>query len=269
MIDFKDIHELNRIAWNEAAAQYEKEIEADVAFIKSGGMNLEPAEIAILHDLKEWCGMAIHLQCAGGRDTLSLLNLGAASVVGVDISQRMIECARRKTAELAAPAEWYACDILETPHSLDGTADLVYTGRGALLWMMDIKAWAAVVKRLLKPGGCVYIFEAHPISYLWRGDVDYYQLEEGWLGDYFDKRLYESKGFANEYIDGTHLPDQPASKFSRLWTIGEVVTALAEAGLRLELLAEHPDDPYPKAHKIPNETLIKLPQSFSLLMVNN
>ncbi len=267
-MDVKEIHELNRIAWDEAAAQYEKEIEEDVAFIRSGGKNLEPAELAVLHDLSAWCEKAVHLQCAGGRDTLSLWNHGAASVVGVDISRRMIDCARRKSDALQAPAEWHTRDILDTPLHLNGTADLVYTGRGALIWMMDLDAWAAVVKRLLKPGGRVYIFEQHPISVLWRGDVDHYQLEESWLGDYFDKRLYECQGFAQEYIDGNNLPDQPASKYSRLWTIGEVVTALASAGLRLEMLAEHPDDPYPKAHKIPKETLTKLPQSFSLLMIN-
>jgi SAM-dependent methyltransferase len=267
-MDSKKIHEINGIAWDEAAAQYEKEIEQDIAFIQSGGKNLEPAELAILHDLRAWCGRAIHLQCAGGRDTLSLWNHGAASVVGVDISRRMIDCARRKSVALQAPAEWYAQDILDTPSSLDGTADLVYTGRGALIWMMDLDAWAAVVKRLLKPGGRVYIFEQHPISVLWRGDTDYYQLEEGWLGDYFDKRLYECQGFAKEYIDGEYLPDQPAAKYSRLWTIGDVVTALASAGLRLEKLLEHPDDPYPRANKIPKEILTKLPQSFSLLMIN-
>jgi 2-polyprenyl-3-methyl-5-hydroxy-6-metoxy-1,4-benzoquinol methylase len=99
-MEIKKIHELNRIAWDEAAAQYEKEIEEDIAFIKSGGKNLEPAELAILHDLRAWCGRAIHLQCAGGRDTLSLWNHGATSVVGIDISHRMIDCARRKSTAL-------------------------------------------------------------------------------------------------------------------------------------------------------------------------
>ena len=65
--------------------------------------------------------------------------------MGIDISEVMIEVARRKSEALAAPAAWHCCDILETPAELDGTADLVYTGRGALLWMMDLPAWARVV----------------------------------------------------------------------------------------------------------------------------
>jgi hypothetical protein len=42
---------------------------------------------------------------------------------------------------------------LETPSTLDGRTDLVYTGQRALCWLHDLNAWAAVVWRLLKPGG--------------------------------------------------------------------------------------------------------------------
>ena len=42
-------------------------------------------------------GGPIHLQCAGGRDTLSLWNQGADEVVGVDFSPRMLELAARLT----------------------------------------------------------------------------------------------------------------------------------------------------------------------------
>src|SRR5205085_10557739 len=110
---------------------------------------------------------AIHLQCAGGRDTLSLLNLGAHEVVGIDISDEMLACARAKSAALGSPAQWVQCDVLDTPHTLDGSADLVYTGRGALCWMMDLPAWAGVVARLLKPGGRLYVFEGHPLAWVW------------------------------------------------------------------------------------------------------
>ena len=77
----------------------------------------------------------------------------------------MIACARRKTAALATPgcqASWYCCDVLAAPPALDGTADLVHTGRGALYWMMDLDAWDRVVCRLLKPGGKLHVFEGHP-----------------------------------------------------------------------------------------------------------
>src|SRR6185503_5415623 len=52
------------------------------------------------------CRRAIHLQCAGGRDTLSLWNLGAEEVVGVDFSPRMLDLAARLSKAVGAPAEW-------------------------------------------------------------------------------------------------------------------------------------------------------------------
>ena len=40
----------------------------------------------------------------------------------------MVALAQELTDALEAPATWYCCDVLETPHGLDGTADLVYSG---------------------------------------------------------------------------------------------------------------------------------------------
>lgn len=135
------MHQSNRAGWNEGAAAYEAAVEENIAFLRAGGTNFVAPEYAYLQNLSAWCRRAIHLQCAGGGDTLSLWNLGAQEVVGVDISEKMLDCARRKSEALDAPAQWIHADILETPHSLDGTADLVYTGRGALNWIMDIRAW--------------------------------------------------------------------------------------------------------------------------------
>ena len=84
-METRALHAANRAAWNEAALRYEQEIEDDVAFLRAGGKNLMAPELRILHDLPAWCRRTIHLQCAGGRDTLSLWNQGAAEVVGVDI----------------------------------------------------------------------------------------------------------------------------------------------------------------------------------------
>src|SRR5262249_48209251 len=121
-------HQENRAAWDETAAIYERDPERDIARLRAGGSSLLAPERRLLHDLGAWCGRAIHLQCSGGTDTLSLWTQGAAEVVGVDISERMIAVARRKSDALSAPASWHRCDVLETPESLNGTADLVYTG---------------------------------------------------------------------------------------------------------------------------------------------
>jgi len=144
--------------WDGIAQWYgERDEDEAIALLKAGGSDLYDNEKVLLGDLAPWCRRAIHLQCSHGSDALALLQLGAHEVVGVDISERLIAVARRKTEALGAPASWYHSDVLQTPEILNGTADLVYTGKGALCWMMDLTAWAEVVARLLTPGGRLFM----------------------------------------------------------------------------------------------------------------
>lgn len=263
------LHHHNRAAWNEAAARHESEIERDIAFLQAGGKAFHSLEWPFLHDLSAWCRRAIHLQCAGGLDTLSLWNQGAAEVVGIDISDRMIATARQKAVAIGASAQWHCCDVLETPASLNGTADLIYTGKGSLLWIMDLSCWAQVVARLLKPQGRLYLFEGHPLTWVWDTTVPEYKLDpDPRFGNYFSTAIAEEQGWPAEYMPATVLPpqDDQARKFERQWTLGQIVTALAEAGLRLWHLQEHPEPYWNQFPHLSNELLHRLPQTYSLLM---
>src|ERR1700693_4916492 len=162
LADIPTMHAANRTAWDEAAERYEGWFDEAVAQIQSGGTNLFGVETELIGDLHGRGVRAIHLQCAAGRDTLSLWNQGAAEVVGIDFSPRMLALAEGLTAATGAPAHWILSDVLETPHELDGTGDLVYTGRGSIIWLADLDAWAAVIARLLSPTGRFVLFEGHP-----------------------------------------------------------------------------------------------------------
>ena len=168
-------HEANRLAWNEGAAVYQAENAARLERLRAGRSSLHPIEqanLAKIGPLKEWCHRAIHLQCASGEDTLSLLIEGAPEVVGVDISDVHIGNAQWATEQLGWNASWYRCDILDTPAELNHTADLLYTGQGALCWLHDLTGWAQVVSRLLKPGGIFHILDDHPASWLFDQETD-------------------------------------------------------------------------------------------------
>src|SRR5690242_19202308 len=138
LADVRGMHAANRAAWDEAAERYEGWFDEAVELIRSGGSNLYPVEHDLIGDLHGRCKRAIHLQCAGGRDTLSLWNLGAEEVVGVDFSPRMLDLAARLSDAVGAAARWIEADVLDTPAELDRTGDLVYTGRGALIWLQDL-----------------------------------------------------------------------------------------------------------------------------------
>jgi SAM-dependent methyltransferase len=257
------MHAANAEAWDEAAERYEGWFDEAVELIRSGGSNLFPIEIALIGDLHDRCRRAIHLQCAGGRDTLSLWNLGAEEVVGVDISPRMIDLARRLSEAVRAPARWIEADVLDAPEELDGTGDLVYTGRGALIWLQDLDAWAAVVQRLLSAKGRFVMFDGHPVEWLF--DVGEDGRWEATDYDYF-AGPEASKGWAPEYIDTLSVADEDQHwKFARAWTLGEIVTALLRAGLEIHEVAEHPVDWWGGHRDVRPEERGRIPLSFSIV----
>ncbi|MEX2184351.1 MAG: class I SAM-dependent methyltransferase [Chloroflexota bacterium] len=261
--DVRGMHAANRTAWDEAAERYEGWFAEAVELIRSGGTNLLGPELELIGDLRGRCRRAIHLQCAGGRDTLSLWNAGADEVVGVDFSPRMLELARRLSAAVGAPATWVEADVLDVPHDLDGTADLLYTGRGSLMWLQDLDAWAAVLRRLLSPSGRLVIFEGHPAEWLFDVDADGRWIATDY--DYF-AGPEASRGWAPEYIDRLSIPeDEQHWKFARAWTLGEIITALLGAGLRLDRVAEHATDWWGGHADVRDEDRGRIPLSFSVL----
>lgn len=255
----------NRAAWDEAAERYEGWFDEAVDLIRAGGSNLFGVEHDLIGDLRAGPGTrrAIHLQCAGGRDTLSLWTAGAGEVIGIDFSPRMLELARRLTAATGAPATWIEADVLDTPHDLDGTADLLYTGRGSLIWLHDLDAWAAVLRRLLGPRGRLVIFDGHPAEWLFDADEDGRLIATDY--DYFGG-VEASRGWAPEYIDRLSVADgDQAWKFARAWTLGEIVTALVGAGLRLERLVEYPVDWWAGHRDLRPEDRGRIPLSFGIV----
>jgi SAM-dependent methyltransferase len=258
-------HEANRRGWNEGAQGYRARRDETLASLRAGTSSLHPLErenLASLGPLRDWCRTAIHLQCASGEDTLSLWLEGAGRVVGVDIADAHIENARALSEALGAPATWVRSDILDVPREYDGTADLVYTGQGALCWIHDIRGWAAVVARLLRPGGVLHLLDDHPVAILFDpgaptlvpSGIPYFHYSE-W-----------SQGWPGTYIGTLGRPvEEHARKYERLWPLAAVVQALLDAGLRLERLGEHPDRYWKNFDTLPPEVREGLPLTFTLL----
>lgn len=258
-------HQDNRQAWNEGAQSYTAENEARVRLLRAGKSNLHPVERANLSrigPLSEWCERAVHLQCASGYDTLSLLLEGAREVVGVDISDVHIENARWTSEQLEMPARWFCCDVLDTPAELDGTADLVYTGRGAICWLHDLEGWAAVIARLLKPNGVFSLLEDHPVTWLFSHESEVLTPS----GNNYFTHAEWNKGWSESYIGELDKPaDAQTVKHERLWKIADVFGALVGAGLNVTYLGEHPDEYWNAFFKLPDGEKVKIPMTFSLV----
>src|SRR5689334_8942204 len=137
----------------------------------------------------------LHLQCHFGIDTLSWTRLGAR-VTGVDYSEVAIDLARSLAAELGLDARFIRSDVLDLPTVLTDQFDVVYTSRGVLAWLPDLRTWSRVIARFLRPGGTFYITEEHPFMHVFADDAklrvenDYFRGPEpaAWpvVGSYAD-----------------------------------------------------------------------------------
>jgi SAM-dependent methyltransferase len=177
----------------------------------------------------------LHIQCHFGLDTLSWARLGAR-VTGADFSPAAIEAATSLASDAGIDARFVLSSVYDLPQNLDGTFDIVYTSRGVLGWLPDIRRWAQVVGHFVKPGGFFYITEAHPIAMIFDDE----NVEPGELRlayPYWEHELpltFEVKG---SYAD-RDAPTQGLVEHGWDHSLGEIVSALAEAGLHVEFLHE-------------------------------
>src|SRR5207249_4004180 len=119
----------------------------------------------------EWRPVVVHLQSGDGRDDIDLVTLGARCVVGVDFSEVTVGAATARAHVLSAAVRYAVGDAVRVPLR-SACADIVYTGKGALMWLPDVTRWAGEVARLLKPEGALFVYEAHPAAALWTRDQD-------------------------------------------------------------------------------------------------
>jgi ubiquinone/menaquinone biosynthesis C-methylase UbiE len=258
-------HQSNRLAWNEAAEYYKKGLEEAIELLRGGGMNFLAPELKYLKEFGKKLDRCIHLQCAGGTDTLSLINYGAKEVVGVDISEPMLQIAQTKSNALKMNAQWVHSDVLNVPTTFDATADLVYTGKGAINWIMDIQSWAKVVSRILKPGAILYLFEGHPFTYSFDPKASELKVDAAYEG-YFSQVAVATQDWPSGYVGQLKesVKDQ-ATKYERAWPLSDVITALLQAGLVLERFEEHPDKYYEEFENLPDELRIRIPNTYSIV----
>jgi len=222
--------EANRANWDERVPIHVSGEFYDVASFKGGQERLQPFEIEEVGDVagKE----LLHLQCHFGIDTLSWARRGAR-VTGLDFSVPAVEAARKLASDMGLEATFVQSDVYEAVGATGGhTFDIVYTGRGAIIWLPDIGRWARVVAGLLEPGGFLYLTEFHPFTDIF-GDEDL-SVEHDYFQD-DNPRVWDEPG---TYAD---LDAETSHNLTYEWnhTLGDVVSAVSAAGLSIELLHEY------------------------------
>ena len=174
---------------------------------------------------------ALDLGCGAGQLTLHVAESGAAEVIGIDLSERMLEVAR---TERAHPMVTYV------QASMDGTDfpaarfDLVVSS----LAFHYVEDYAGLVRRIaewLVPGGHLVFSTEHPI-FLARA------TDDGWVRDPEGAPLYWTiDRYGVEALREERWFRDGVQKFHR--TLSTLLNGLIDAGLVIERVVEPmPDD---------------------------
>lgn len=213
---------------------------------------------AIRSQLPELNGLdVISIGCGSGVDAQWLKDNGANRVVGVDISEGLIDIAKREHPGI----EFRVMDM-EKLNFEDESFDLAYSSL-ALHYLDDWQITLKETRRILKPKG-MYVFSCeHPIvgamEDTQEGDVKYKRLgkfkdrstgERGIYGDYLAK---DNNGTARK--DGIILGEgQIVTNYHR--TFSKMVSNITESGFTIKKLIE----------PLPQEKMAELsPDDYSVL----
>jgi SAM-dependent methyltransferase len=238
----EDYRELNRASWDERAPAHAASRDYGVDRFASDPAFLSDVvrfDLPLLGDIGGLRG--VHLQCHIGTDTISLARLGA-DMTGLDFSAASLAQARRIASLAGAGVRFVEAEVYDAVSALGPEPfDLVYTGIGALCWLPDIARWAGVVAGLLRPGGRLFIREGHPMLWALEDGRDDNLLVVAY--PYFERP--EPMVFDE---GGTYVETDAVFTHNRThaWNhgLGEIITALMDAGMDLTGLVEHDSVPW-------------------------
>jgi len=220
----------NRALWDEIAPIHLKAYH-EVDLLREGKEILDKIE---LHELGPVDGKSLlHLQCHIGTDSLAWARHGAR-VTGVDFSEVSIACANQLSEELKTPASFIHSNIYDLRAVHEGTYDVVYTSKGVLCWLKDLKEWGRIIAHFLKPGGIFYLMEGHPIAAAME------EVKPGELSltyPYFHKTDPTTWAGDADYADPNYVPKHASQEWD--WAVSDIVNAIIDAGLRLEFVHEY------------------------------
>jgi SAM-dependent methyltransferase len=260
-VDHRPYYAANRAIWDEWAALHMQDNPTyPVEAFKAGEKGWTPN---LPDDIGPVVGKSLlHLQCHFGMDTLMWARQGAQAV-GVDFSGTAIEGARALSRELGLEAEFVRSDVCRSksragarrsqeglevefvqsdvyllPEVLAGEFDVVLTYFGVLPWLGDLARWAEIAARYLAPGGTFYLADHHPLLNMLEvnGEGKGLVLAHSYFGGGEPER-YETDGGSYAAAAGQTVHREV---YEWAHTVGEIVTALARAGLRVEYVHEFP-----------------------------
>ena len=163
-------------------------------------------------------------------------------MTGLDFSSVALSEARRIAKLAGADVDFVHADVYDAVSALDSNGfDFVYTGIGALCWLPDIRRWAQTVSDLLRPGGRLFVREGHPM--LWSLHDE--RTDQLLVVEY---PYFETEEPLDIDDEGTYVETDAVfvHNTTHTWNhgLGEIITALLDAGMAITAFDEHRSVPW-------------------------
>ena len=230
----------NRQAWDASAPLHRSDPSWDRLtqnFARDPGFScFDPPMEAALRAIGLAGTSVAQLCCNNGRETVSLMNLGARSATGFDQSEAFLAQARDLAGIAGRDCRFVAGDVHAIDAEHDGAYDLAVITIGVLGWMPDLPRFLAVAARLLHPGGRILIHEEHPVVNMFEPRAEQPLLVR--------HSYFRTAPFVGE--DAIVYGDGPAPRVGpHYWfahPVGMLIESLIGAGLAIERFREFPDN---------------------------
>ncbi|QUH19491.1 class I SAM-dependent methyltransferase [Alkaliphilus sp. B6464] len=190
----------------------------------------QPAIKALIPDLKG--KTVLDLGCGYGNNCIDFIKKGALSVVGIDISHKMLEVARKENSNELV--EYMLMDMNEIG-GLTQKFDLVFSSL-AFHYVKDFKKLLYDIRVLLNDGGILLYSQEHPyttapkIGPTWTKDEFGNKIHYN-LSDYMHSGKRHSKWFIDN-VEKYHRP------------ISEVINSIISEGFIINSIVEPVPDKY-------------------------
>lgn len=179
------------------------------------------------------------------------LSLLGATVTVIDFSEQNATYGTELAQAAGVNVRYVVSDVLALPHDeLVPIYDMVLMELGILHYFIDLAPLAQVVYRLLRMGGKLVLQDFHPVS---TKLITSKGRKHKVTGNYFDSSIEETNVAFTKYVE-----DYGESRRVQLrkWTLGDIVTSFASAGLCVCVLEEEPN------HKVDD---MGIPKTFTLV----
>lgn len=229
----KQLSTINEKSWN--AAAYE-------AWTNRHGTPTEYAKKLMQDPVHEVSYYSPYIQSPKGKRIINLLGSKgnkavALALLGADVTVVDISASNEKYAtELAEAADvsiqYIVSDVLDL--NLSQSFDIVLLELGVLHYFLDLKPLFHIISHLLKQDGTFILRDYHPVYTKLLG-VDHPSFRAN--GNYFDEELIEDDVAYSTLLTESQKYALPRTKIRR-WTLGEVISAMAETNFKVEKLIE-------------------------------